>query len=158
MEAMKSAFILVTIFVSIFISPGLSFELTPANIKPGEEMVLTGIAKPGSQLSFQSSFTMNLPVTAGKYEYEATVEIPQKPNRFTVAARNVQDFNAGVKFGIWITKSFKASGGTARISQGDVPPGRYNLKIFGTALPGSTEVPVTVEAETQVQADSCRKI
>jgi hypothetical protein len=98
-------------------------------------MVLTGIAKPGSQLSFQSSFTMNLPVTAGKYEYEATVEIPQKPNRFTVAARNVQDFNAGVKFGIWITKSFKASGGTASISQGDVPPGRYNLKIiwYGSA-------------------------
>lgn len=157
LEAMKSAFILVTIFVSIFVSPGLSFELTPANIKPGDEMVLTGIAKPGSELSFQSSFTMNLPVTAGKYEYEATVEIPQKPNRFTVAARNVQDFNAGVKFGIWITKSFKASGGTARISQGDVPPGRYNLKIFGTALPGSTEIPVTVEAETQVQADSAGK-
>jgi hypothetical protein len=157
LEAMKRAFILVTIFVFIFVSPGLSFELTPANIKPGEEMVLTGIAKPGSQLSFQSSFTMNLPVTAGKYEYEATVEIPQKPNRFTVAARNVEDFNAGVKFGIWITKSFKASGGTARISQGDVPPGRYNLKIFGTALPGSTEIPVTVEAETQVQADSAGK-
>jgi hypothetical protein len=155
LEAMKSAFILVTIFVSIFVSPGLSFELSPANIKPGEEMILTGIAKPDSQLSFQSSFTMNLPVTAGKYEYEATVEIPQKPNRFTVAARNVQDFNAGVKFGIWITKSFKASGGTARISQGDVPPGRYNLKIFGTALPGS--IPVTVEAETQVRADSAGK-
>ena len=157
MEAMKSAFILVTIFVSIFISPGFSFELSPANIKPGQEMVLTGITKPGSQLSFQSSFTMNLPVTAGKYEYEATVEIPQKPNRFTVAARNVQDFNAGVKFGIWITKSFKASGGTARISQGDVPPGRYNLKIFGAALPGATEIPVTVEAETQVKADSTGK-
>jgi hypothetical protein len=155
--AMKSAFILITIFVSVFISLGLSFEISPANIKPGEEMVLTGIAKPDSQLSFQSSFTMNLPVTAGKYEYEATVEIPQKPNRFTVAARNVQDFNAGVKFGIWITKSFKASGGTARISQGDVPPGRYNLKIFGTALPGSTEIPVTVEAETQVKADSAGK-
>ncbi len=154
---MKSAFILGTVLVFIFMSPGLSFELSPADIQPGQEMVLTGIAKPGSQLSFQSSFTMNLPVTAGKYEYEATVEIPQKPNRFTVAARNVQDFNAGVKFGIWITKSFKASGGTARISQGDVPPGRYNLKIFGAALPGATEIPVTVEAETQVKADSSGK-
>ena len=79
---------------------------------------------------------MNLPVTAGKYEYETTVEIPQKPNRFTVAARNVEDFNAGVKLGIWITKSFKADGGTARISQGDVPPGRYNLKMFGRGSAG----------------------
>jgi hypothetical protein len=97
---------------------------------------------------------MNLPVTAGKYEYETTVEIPEKPNRFSVAARNVEDFNAGVKLGIWITKSFKAEGGTARITQRDVPPGRYNLKMFGTALPGSTEIPVTVEALTQVKADS----
>ena len=157
METMKSAFILVTIFVSIFISLGLSFELSPSSIKPGQEIVLTGITKPGSQLSFQSSFTMNLPVTAGKYEYEATVEIPQKPNRFTVTVRNVQDFNAGVKIGIWITKGFKASGGTARISQKDVPPGRYSLKMFGTAISGSTEIPVTVEAETEVKADSAGK-
>lgn len=157
LKVMKGAFILATIFVSVFIYPGHSFELSPASVSPGQEVLLTGVAKPGSQLSFQSSFTMNLPVTAGKYEYETTVEIPQKPNRFSVSARNVEDFNAGVKLGIWITKSFKANGGTARISQGDVPPGRYNLKMFGTALPGSTEIPVTVEAETQVQADSAGK-
>jgi hypothetical protein len=157
LKTMESDFILAVIFVSIFISPGHSFELSPASVSPGQEVLLTGVAKPGSELSFQSSFTMNLPVTAGKYEYETTVEIPKKPNRFSVAARNVEDFNAGVKLGIWITKSFKADGGTARISQKDVPPGRYNLKMFGTALPGSTEIPVTVEAETQVQANSAGK-
>ncbi len=156
-KVMESALILAAIFASIFISPGHSFELSSASVSPGQEILLTGVAKPGSQLSFQSSFTMNLPVTAGKYEYETTVEIPQKPNRFSVAARNVEDFNAGVKLGIWITKSFKADGGTARISQSDVPPGRYNLKMFGRALPGSTEIPVTVEAQTQVQADSAGK-
>jgi hypothetical protein len=153
-KAIKGVFILATIFVSIFIFPCHSFEISPASVSPGQEVFLTGVAKPGSELSFQSSFTMNLPVTAGKYEYETTVEIPQKPNRFSVEARNVEDFNAGVKLGIWITKSFKAEGGTARITQRDVPPGRYNLKMFGTALPGSTEIPVTVEAQTQVRADS----
>lgn len=157
LKVMKIAFILTTIVASIFIYPGLSFELSPDSVSPGQEVLLTGVAKPGSQLSFQSSFTMNLPVTAGKYEYETTVEIPQKPNRFTVLAQNVEDFNAGVKLGIWITKSFKANDGTARISLGDLPPGRYNLKMFGTALPGSTVIPVTVEAETQVQADSAGK-
>jgi hypothetical protein len=156
-KVMEGAFILAIISVSIFISPGHSFELSSASVSPGQEVLLTGVAKPGSQLSFQSSFTMNLPVTAGKYEYETTVEIPQKPNRFSVAARNVEDFNAGVKLGIWITKSFKADDGTARISQRDVPPGRYNLKMFGTALPGSIEIPVIVEAQTQVQADSAGK-
>ena len=155
--AMKCIFPLVAIFIYLAISVGLAFELSPANPTPGQEVTLTGTAKPGEELSFQSSFTMNLPVAAGQYEYETTVEVPQKPNRFMVSAKNVQDFNAGVKFGIWITKSFQASGGTARISQADVPPGRYNLKMFGKALPGSTQIPVNIEAQTQVKADSAGK-
>lgn len=154
---MKQIFTLVAIFTYFVISVGLAFELSPANPAPGQEVTLTGTAKPGEELSFQSSFTMNLPVTGGDYGYETTIQVPQKPNRFTVSANNVQDFYAGVKFGIWITKSFQASGGTARISQADVPPGRYNLKMFGKALPGSTEVPVNIEAQTQVKADSAGK-
>ncbi len=152
-EVMKWIFIL----TMIFISAGFAFELSPANPTPGQEVTLTGKAKPGEELSFQSSFTMNLPVTGGEYAYETTVQVPRKPNRFTVSASNVQDFNAGVKLGIWITKSFQASGGTARISQADVPPGRYTLKMFGKALPGSTVVSANVEAQTQVKADSTGK-
>ena len=154
---MKQIFTLVAVFTYFVISVGLAFELSPANPAPGQEVTLTGTAKPGEELSFQSSFTMNLPVTGGEYGYETTIQVPQKPNRFTVSANNVQDFYAGVKFGIWITKIFQANGGTARISQADVPPGRYNLKMFGKALPGSTEVPVNIEAQTQVQADSAGK-
>ena len=151
---MKQIFTLVAVFTYFVISVGLAFELSPANPAPGQEVTLTGTAKPGEELSFQSSFTMNLPVTGGEYGYETTIQVPQKPNRFTVSANNVQDFYAGVKFGIWITKSFQANGGTARISQADVPPGRYNLKMFGKALPGSTQIPVNIEAQTQVKADS----
>jgi hypothetical protein len=102
----------------------------------------------------RSSFTMNLPVSGGQYEYETSVEIPQEPNRFLVTARNVQDFNAGVKMGIWITKRFQANGGRASISHANVPSGRYNIKLFGEAQPGSSQVPVEVAAETQVKADS----
>ena len=131
-----------------------AFDLSPANPSPGDKITLTGTASPSEELSLRSSFTMNLPVAAGQYEYETSVEIPQKPNRFEVTARNVQDFNAGVKLGIWITKSFPASSGTASISQSDVPPGKYRLKMFGEALPGSTTVPVEVLAETQITADS----
>lgn len=152
-EAMLWVFILTSIFTSV----GFAFELSPTNPAPGQEVTLNGMAKPGEELTFQSSFTMNLSVAGDEYGYETTIQVPQKPNRFTVSANNVQDFNAGVKFGIWITKSFQASGGTARISQADVPPGRYNLKMFGKALPGSTVVPVSVEAQTQVQADSAGK-
>jgi hypothetical protein len=144
----------IMIFVYVVISVGQAFEISPANPATGQEMTLSGTAKPGEDLSFQSSFTMNLPVTGGEYGYETTIQVPQKPNQFTVSANNVQDFNAGVKLGIWITKSFQASGGTARISQANVPPGKYNLKMFGKALPGSTVVPVNIEARMQVRADS----
>ena len=134
-----------------------AFDLSPANPSPGDKITLTGTAPPSEEVSLRSSFTMNLPVAAGQYEYETSVEIPQKPNRFEVTARNVQDFNAGVKLGIWITKSFPASSGTASISQSDVPPGRYKLKMFGEALPGSTTVPVEVMAETKITTDSSGK-
>jgi hypothetical protein len=132
------------------IAPVSAFETTIS----GNTVSVTGTASPGEQVSLRSSFTMNLPVSGGQYEYEANVEIPQEPNRFSVTARNVQDFNAGVKMGIWITKRFQANGGTASISHADVPPGRYSLKMFGEALPGSDTVPVEVVAETRVKADA----
>jgi hypothetical protein len=102
----------------------------------GSTVSVTGSASPGEQVSMRSSFTMNLPVSGGQYEYETSVQVPQEPNRFQVTARNVKDFNAGVKMGIWITKSFQANGGTASISHANVPSGRYNIKLFGEALPG----------------------
>jgi hypothetical protein len=131
-----------------------AFEVSPANPSPGEDIVIDGTSAPNEEVRLRSSFQMDLPVAEGKYEYETSVLIPQKPNRFTVTARNVKDLNAGVKMVIWITKRFEASGGVATVSQADVPPGRYNLKMFGEALPGATAVPVKVEAETAVRADS----
>jgi len=142
------------LIIFTLLSSCCAFDLSPANPSPGDKITLTGTASPSEEVSLRSSFTINLPVAAGQYEYETSVEVPQKPNRFEVTARNVQNFNAGVKLGIWITKSFSSSGGTASISQSDVPAGRYNLKMFGKALPGSTVVPVEVVAETQIKADS----
>ncbi|MDD1760839.1 MAG: hypothetical protein LUQ59_01270 [Methanothrix sp.] len=142
------------ILIVVSVSSGLAFDITPTSPTPGQEITISGTAKPGEALTFESSFAMNLPVSGGQYEYETTIQVPQKPNRFTVSARNVQDLNAGVKIVIWITKGFQASGGTVRLSQADVPPGRYNLKMFGSALPGSIAVPVDIKAETQVLADS----
>ncbi len=142
------------LILGVLASPCLAFVLTPTDPQPGQQVTLTGTAGPGEEVSFKSSFSMNLPVNGGQYEYEASINVPQKPNRFTVAASNVEDFNAGVKVGIWITKGFSPSGGSVRLSQEDVPPGHYNLKMFGKALSGASAVPVTVEAQTAVKADS----
>ena len=131
-----------------------AFEVMPGNPNPGDMITLTGSSSPNETVSLRSSFSMNLPVSAGQYDYVTKVTIPQTPNRITISARNVKDFNAGVKIGIWITKGFSASGGTVSLSQSDVPAGSYTLKMFGEALPGSTAVAVSVEAETEVKADS----
>lgn len=138
----------------IFISLCSGFDLSPINPNPGDSINLTGVASPGEQVSFRSSFSMKLPVSGGQYNYETKVEIPQTPNRFAIEVENVQDLNAGVKLGIWITKSFPANGGVASISHSNVPPGRYDLRMFGVATPGAVQVPVKVMAESAVKADS----
>ncbi|VVB66921.1 Uncharacterised protein [uncultured archaeon] len=145
---------IIVLAIFIFASLCAAFDLSPANPNSGDRITLSGSASPGERLSFHSSFSMDLPVTGGQYEYTTAVEIPRKPNRFTVTARNVKYLNAGVKLGIWLTRQFPASGGIASISHADVPPGKYDLKMFGEALAGSTSVPVEVVAETVAQADS----
>jgi len=142
------------ILIFIWILPGTSFELSADSITAGKNLIITGTSEPNSEQEFLTSFTMNLPVTSGRYSYETEVKVPNNPNRFAVTARNVQNLNAGVKMGIWITKSFEAHEGTVYLSGDDIPPGRYKLKISGSAIPGKNEVPITVEAETSVVADS----
>lgn len=138
----------------LIVSLSSAFDVSPSNPQPGDKITLTGTTSPGEIVNLRSSFQMDLPVSGGQYEYATSVEIPQKPNRFTVTARNVKDLNAGVKMIIWITKRFESHGGVATISHADVPPGRYNLKMFGDASDGASTVPVKVEAETGVKADS----
>ncbi len=135
------------------VSLSSAFDVSPSEAYPGDKITLTGKASPGEDLSFRSSFSMNLPVTDGQYSYETRVVVPEKPNRFAVTASNIQDLNAGVELGIWITKRFQAHGDTVSLSQADVPPGRYNLKVFGQAQEGASAVAIDVTAETKVKAD-----
>jgi len=132
-----------------------AFEVSPTNPNPGDGVTIRGITSPGEEVRLRSSFEMALPVENGKYEYVASgVEIPQKPNRLSVAATNVNDLKVGVKMGIWVTMPVTARGGVASVSKSDVPPGRYTLKMFGDALPGASTVMVKVDAETTVRAGS----
>jgi hypothetical protein len=138
----------------VLISGAVALEVSPNNPSPGSKINIAGTAAPGAQVDLQSSFQMNLPVSAGRYEYETSVEIPHQPNRFTVSASNIKELGVGVKMVIWLTKSFDAPGGTATLSQSNVPPGTYTVKLFGESLQGASTVPVKVSADTTVQADS----
>jgi len=149
-----AAIALILAVISTLGTAAQGFEVSPTNPSPGDSITLTGTGSPGERITFRSSFTMDLPVRDGGYEYETSVQIPSEPNRFLVTAKNVQDLTAGVKMGIWITRRFEASSGVASISQSGVPTGRYDLKIFGKSLPGSSLIPVEVVAETGVTPDS----
>lgn len=140
--------------IFIFIMPGFSFELSSDSITAGKSLTITGTGEPNSEHEFLSSFTMNLPVTSGRYSYETEIKIPNEPNSFTVTARNVKSLDAGVKLGIWITKSFVARGGVVYLRQDNIPSGKYKLRVSGNAVPGSDEIPITIEAETLVRSDS----
>jgi hypothetical protein len=140
------------------VSTACAFEVSSSNPGPGETLTLTGTADPGQMVDFQTSFQMDLPVNSGKYEYVATgVDIPQKPNQFAVTATGIKDLNVGVKIGIWISKGFTATNGVATVSYSDVPPGRYDIKVFGEALDGGRSVNLKVAAETAVDANTAGK-
>ena len=151
-------FAIVTLAILSLVSTACAFEVSSSHPGAGETVTLTGTANPGQKVDFQTSFQMDLPVNSGRYEYLANgVDIPQKPNRFEVDATGVKDLNVGVKIGIWISKGFNATNGAASISHSDVPPGRYDLKVFGEALDTGGSVNLKVAAETAVNADAAGK-
>jgi hypothetical protein len=77
-------------------STACAFDVSSSHPGPGDAVTLTGTANPGQKVDFQTSFQMDLPVNSGMYEYIANgVIIPQKPNRFEVAATGVKDLNVG---------------------------------------------------------------
>lgn len=137
----------------ILISVCSALDISPPNPNPGDTVTITGQAQPNQEVSLRSSFHMDLPIIGGGYNYETAINVPQKPNRFTFTAKNVEDLNVGLRLGMWITKRFEATGGTIRMSQSNIRPGKYTIKLFGQALPGVSRVPIEVQAETTVKAD-----
>jgi hypothetical protein len=150
--------VIAVLIILTLASAACAFEVSSSNPSPGEKVTITGTANPGKEVEFRTSFQMSLPVASGRYEYESSsVEVPQKPNTFAVTATGVKDLNVGVKIGIWISKRFTATNGVASISQSNVPPGRYDLKVFGEALDGGSSINLDVVAGTAVKADSAGK-
>ena len=149
MDCRTSNLLLAVSALALICTPATAFEtaVTDGSVN------IAGKADPDELLRFEASFQMQLPVKDSQYQYETSISVPQKPNRFTIRVQNVQDLNAGVKMGFWLTKHFEALSGVATLSQSNIPPGRYNLKIFGQAQEGSSRVPVDVSMETEVKAN-----
>jgi len=63
-----------------------------------------------------------------------------------VEAEGAKNLNVRVKKVIWVTKSSEASGDTAIVSQSNVPPGTYKIKLDGNAAKRVPKVNLNITA------------
>jgi hypothetical protein len=134
----------------------IELETIPKNPEPGDEITISGVATPNQEITIASSFKDIIHVSAGKYRYDLKdIEVPSKPNSFTVTTKNVKNLKVGVKIlSLWVPITKTASRGVATLSLGDVPPGNYDVKIFGDAANEASTVDLHVTASLKTKADS----
>jgi len=149
----------VLILILLTISPAAaavsSWELSPEKPVVGDTLRIKGSASPEEEIEVKVTFEKKVSVSGGEYEYILEgVKIPEGfDNRFTVQATGARDLNVRVKILIWITKSSEASGNTATVTQSNVPPGTYQIKMDGNAKSGTSTVNLKITAVQQIKAD-----
>ncbi|RXA21923.1 PKD domain-containing protein [Methanosarcina sp. MSH10X1] len=138
------------------VPPASHWEFSPAEPVSGDTLNINGSAFPGEKVNAFVTFEKTVPVSKGKFEYSIKdVEIPGGfDNSFVVEASGAKDLNVRVKKLIWITKSSEASGDIAVVSQSNVPPGTYRVKIDGDAGKGISEVNLKITALQEVKVYS----
>lgn len=148
------------ILALLLISPAAAsvseWDFSPKELVSGETLSLTGSASPGEKVDVFVNFEKTVPVSGGKFEYILeNVKIPEgSKNLFKVEATGAKKLNVRVKMVIWITKSSDASGNTAIVSQSNVPPGTYAIRIDGDAVDGVSDVNLKITASQEIEANS----
>lgn len=150
----KNFFLFLFLFFLICPAGAITLKISPENPAAGDEITIRGTTSPNEILNPSISFEKTIRVVNGEYEYRLYgIKIPPGENNFAVAAKNVTNLNVRVKMLLWWTKSADAVNGTARVSQGNVPYGTYNIRIDGDAADGASSVPLVITASSKVTAD-----
>ncbi len=135
--------------------------VTDVNISPqepvvGDNIIVRGNGTPNSELTAYTSFTVEVPVEEGFYEYELdNIKVPEGTDTFSVEAEKVIDLNITVKkFGIPYSRSSSADGnGFANISQSYVLPFTYKVAISGQAPGTEDTVNLTLKGISNIETD-----
>ena len=121
------------------------------------EVTISGVGL--GEIRLIVSFKETIPVFAGRYSYDLVgINVPQRPNNFTITTSEVKNLKVGVKkiqdntTRIWVTQTIVAPEGIATV-QSDLPsPGNYHVKIFGDAAEGVSEVDLELTAVKKIKA------
>lgn len=131
-----------------------NWELTPENPVVGDIIEIKGTDFTGETAEVQVTFEKDVPVSDGRYEYLLEgVTIPDFNNRFTVKATGADDLNLRVKMLLWVTKTGEAKDGATTVSQSNVPPGTYKIKIDGKASTSNVKIKITGLQQVKVDSD-----
>ena len=120
----------------------------------GDNVIVRGYGTPNSELTANTSFTVEVPVDEGFYKYELNnIKVPEGTDTFSVEAQKVIDLNVTVKkFGIPYSRSSTADGnGFAKISQSYVLPFTYKVAISGQAPGTEDTVNLTLKGTSTIQ-------
>ncbi|WP_292390755.1 TIGR04279 domain-containing protein [Methanosarcina sp. UBA5] len=149
---------MLSVFLCMLVSLGAasssSWEITPQNPVVGDVMEIKGTGFTGENTEVMVTFEKEVQVVDGSYEcLLEDVTIPSGfDNRFTVQAVGGDDLNVRAKVLLWITKSSEAKNGIAAVSQKNVPPGTYEIKIDGKSSASTVKLKIT--ASQKVEVDS----
>ncbi|AKB59095.1 hypothetical protein MSBR2_2579 [Methanosarcina barkeri 227] len=157
-ESLRLLFLL-PVFLFLILSPGAAassnWELNPQNPVVGDMMTIKGTGFEGDTAKVLVSFEKDVEVQDGEYEYllEDVVIPSSSYNSFTVQAEGVEDLNVRAKMLLWLTKSAETKDGTVTVSQANVPPGTYKIRIDGKASGSSVKLKITAMQEIEVDSD-----
>ena len=146
------------IFLCLVASPGAaassSWEFIPENPVAGDIMEIRGTGFAGETVKVVVTFEKEVQVLDGRYEYllEDIIIPPGFGNSFIVQATGADDLNVRAKMLLWITKTGEAKGGIATVSQTNVPPGTYKIRMDGKASAPNVKLKITASQEVEVDS------
>jgi len=131
-----------------------SVEITPANPTQGDLLTLEIQADPLEEVSVSLDYSGEAPVSDGKYDIRLKdLDIPQIPNRFLATVSDVKNIRVTVDWPISITLNKDATDGVVSIGQSNIPPHEYDIRVWGYALPGVSEVSLSFSASITLTMD-----
>lgn len=149
--------ILITLLLVSSASAVTGVTISPQEPVVGDDIIVRGYGTPNSVLTAYTSFTVEVPVEDGLYEYELkNIKVPEGTATFSVEAEKVVNLGVAVKkFGIPYSRSSSADGnGFAKISQSYVLPFTYKVAISGQAPSTEDTVDLTLKGISKIQTGS----